>query len=89
MIIDFNIDGFNVLTITLEDDNTRTVDLSLLEALTSIDTVGQTIQYTDEDGNTRIADIMDLETLMSITDNGDGTFTYVDEDGVSTTIDAA
>ena len=61
-------------------------DLTGLETLTALDTVGQTITYRDEDGVVFTADITDLETLTAIDTVGQ-TITYRDEDGVVFTAD--
>ena len=61
-------------------------DLTGLETLTVLDTVGQTITYQDEDGVVFTADITDLETLTAIDTVGQ-TITYRDEDGITFTAD--
>ena len=66
-----------------------TADITDLETLTAIDTVGQTITYRDEDGITFTADIRDLETTTTVTDTVSGHLiaTYTNEDGVGVAID--
>ncbi len=58
--------------------------------MTSIDTVGQTIVYTDENGTDFTIDLTGLETLTSISiDSTAGTITYIDEDGNDTVLNVA
>ncbi|WP_055442981.1 beta strand repeat-containing protein [Lacinutrix himadriensis] len=85
-----NNDG--TLTYTDEDGNPTILNVANLETLTSIalNPDNTNIDYTDEDGvATQInlsALVNNLETVTTITDNTNGTFTYVDENGSATVI---
>ncbi|MBS7256612.1 autotransporter outer membrane beta-barrel domain-containing protein, partial [Flavobacterium branchiicola] len=46
----------------------------------------QELTYIDSSGNTQIININDLETITTLTDNNDGTYTYVNEKKVAVTI---
>ncbi|AFL80251.1 hypothetical protein Aeqsu_0744 [Aequorivita sublithincola DSM 14238] len=84
--------GDGTFTYTDEDGNTTTIDVSDLETLTflALNPDGKTLEYTDEDGVVTSIDletvIKNFETVTTIVDNGDGTFTYTDEDGNTTVI---
>jgi len=45
------------------------------------------LTYIDSSGNTQIININDLETITTLTDNNDGTYTYVNEKKVAVKID--
>ena len=50
------------------------------------DNVTKSLTITFEDGSTQIADLSNISgTLTTLVDNGDGSFTYTDEDGTATT----
>jgi len=80
--------GDGTFSFTHEDGTVSTLDAAALETLTMvINTVdgNRIATYIDEDGNTT-----DLnETITELADNGDGSFTFVHEDGSSSTISAA
>ncbi|QAA81263.1 hypothetical protein EI546_05765 [Aequorivita sp. H23M31] len=84
--------GDGTFSYTDEDGNITTIDMSTLETLTylALNPDGKTLEYTDEDGVVTSIDleliIKNYETLTTIVDNGDGTFTYTDEQGNTTTI---
>ena len=65
-----------IATYTNEDGDVE----SIYETVTSLDTVGQSLFYTDEAGNVFEADLAGLETL-TILDTVGQTITYQDEDG--------
>ena len=80
--------GDGTFTFTAEGGAVTTIDAASLETLTTVTNTisGNTIAtYTDEDGVSFDID----ETITSLVDNGDGTFTFTHEDGLTTTIDAA
>jgi len=78
--------GDGTFSFVHEDGSTTTLDARDLETLTSVTntvTGNRIATYTDEDGNT-----IDVnETITSLADNGDGTFSFVHEDGSATTLD--
>ncbi|MFY0714327.1 hypothetical protein J1D01_11655 [Seonamhaeicola sp. NFXS20] len=65
-----------------------TIESDLPDNIVYWDVVNNQFAYADEYGNTQIINISDLETLTVLTDNGDGTFTYTDEDGNDVTFDS-
>ena len=85
--------GDGTFTYTDENGDETIVDISNLETLTTLalNPDGHTLEYTDEDGVVTSIDletvIDNFETLTTIVDNGDGTFTYTDEDNATTIID--
>jgi hypothetical protein len=91
-IEDFSISG-NIVTFIYkgEDLVSQTYSITLPDnVLTSLVLVGSTLTYTDELGNTNsilLDSIVKLnETVTTLTDNLDGTFTYLNEAGISNTI---
>jgi hypothetical protein len=93
-----NSDGF---TLEYRDENStlNTVDLAAVinnfESVTSlkINTASNTLEYIDEDNVTNSLDISaliaNLETISTLENNSDGTFTYTDESGKTTQINAS
>ncbi len=80
--------GDGTFTYTAEGGVPTTIDAASLETLTSVTQVvtGNTIAtYTDEDGGTFNID----ETITALVDNGDGTFTFTHEGGVTSTLDVS
>ena len=77
--------GDGTLSFTHEDLSVSTLTIANLETLTTLTNaiVGNRIAtYTDEDGNS-----FDInETITTLVDNGNGTFTFVSENGTATTI---
>ena len=71
-----------IATYTNEDG----VGVAIDETITSLDTVGQTLVYTDETGTAFVADLTGLETL-TVLDTVGQTITYRDEDGITFTAD--
>ena len=62
--------GNPIATYTNEED----ADVVINETITTLDTMGQTIVYTDEAGNATTIDLTGLETLTSISiDDAAGT----------------
>ena len=76
------IGGNRIATYTNEDG----VIYNIKETITSIDTVGQTLVYTDEAGNSFVADLSGLQTLTVIDTVGQ-TITYLDENGNTFIVD--
>ncbi|THD69983.1 hypothetical protein E7Z59_06550, partial [Robertkochia marina] len=91
-ITDFSFDpANNTITLTLEDGGTQSADL------TSLNDSGTDDQLLSFDPNTGIltlenggtVDLSDFtETVTTLTDNGDGTLTYLSEDGTPMTFDS-
>ncbi|NGX83900.1 hypothetical protein G3A46_06205, partial [Aequorivita sp. KMM 9714] len=85
--------GDGTFTYTDENGNTTTLDVSNLETLTSLalNPDGKTLEYLDEDGILTSIDleiiIKNFETVTTLTDNGDGTYTYINEAGDTITVD--
>lgn len=71
------------------------INISDLETLTylGLNANGHTLEYSDENGTIKSINlatvIKNFETLTVIVNNGDGTFTYTDEQGSGTIIDIA
>ena len=92
-VTDFSIDGSNVLSITLEDGNTQTVDLSALNNSGSDDQaitlVGNTL--TLEDGGTvdlsGYLDNTDDQTVTDFSIDGSNVLSITLEDGNTQTVD--
>jgi len=86
--------GDNTFTYTNEDGGTTTLDIAALETVTTIGLNADNINidYVDEDGVTTqlnlTAIVKNLETLTSLVDNNNGTFTFTNEDGGTTVLDA-
>jgi len=84
--------GDGTFTYTDEDGNTTVIDVADLETLTvlALNPDGKTLEYTDENGDVASIDLAtvidNFETVTSVIDNGDGTFTYTDENGNTTVI---
>lgn len=78
--------GTGIATFTRDDSTTFTIDLSSLIDVKSTMTASNTghVIGTHDDGNGATVDIE--ETITTITDNGDGTYVYTNENGVTTTI---
>ncbi len=78
---------------TYIDENGNTQIINFPETLTilGLNADGHTLEYMDEDGVLTAIDletiIKNFETLTAIVDNGDGTFTYTDEAGNTSTVD--
>jgi phosphoribosylformylglycinamidine (FGAM) synthase-like amidotransferase family enzyme len=82
-------------TITYVDEDGVSTTLNVgamvdsMETVTSVSKTDSTISYIDENGDTTVLDVKamvdSIETVSTLVDNGDGTFTYRDEDGVVTT----
>ncbi|MGB5202687.1 MAG: hypothetical protein WBN63_00755 [Eudoraea sp.] len=87
----FSIDAANILTITLESGNTRTVDLSTL-----IGTDDQTAAEVNYDNTTSLLTATNVQDAIdeinaaagtvALVDNGDGTYDFTDAAGTTTTI---
>src|SRR5690554_2251983 len=88
-----------IVSYTDEDGVTTQLDISIAiddwETLTNLALNPDNIHldYTDEDGVTHQIDltalVQNLETVTTIVANADGTFTYTDEDGNTTTINVS
>ena len=84
----------NTFTYTNEAGIPTVVDVSNLETLTAIalNPDNTNIDYTDEDGSVTqisLANLVsNLETVTSLVDNNDGTFSFINEDGSTTTLNA-
>ena len=80
---------FDPVTNTLIIDRGNAVDLTGVNALTTLSASGTDILYTDENGLVTVIPVAGgaLETVTSLTNNADGTFTYSDETGATTTLD--
>lgn len=85
------------ITYTDENGNNTVLDLNTLvdnaETVTSVvaNPTAGTITYIDENGNSTVLDlntfVTNAETVTTLVDNGDGTYTYTNEDGKTTDID--
>ena len=90
-ITNFSIDASNILTLTLEDGNTQTVDLSGLIG-TDDQTAGEVTYDNTVSGlvATNVQDAIDeinaAAGTVSLVDNADGTYTFTDAGGNVTTI---
>ena len=73
-------------TLTFVDETgtpeTISIDLETLTVLTALVKGNPIATYTDEDG----ANVDIFETITSLVDNGDGTYDFTNEDGVTVTI---
>ncbi len=84
--------GDGTFTYTDEDGNTTVIDVSNLETLTylALNPDGKTLEYTDEDGIVTSIDLETIiknhETVTTLVNNGDGTYTFTNEDGVTTIV---
>ncbi|MCX2719341.1 hypothetical protein, partial [Lentiprolixibacter aurantiacus] len=90
-ITTFNLDASNILTLTLENGNTQTVDLSGLIG-TDDQTAAEVIYNNTTSGltATNVQDAIDeinaAAGTVSLVDNTDGTYTFTDAGGNVTTI---
>ncbi len=86
----------NTLSLRIENGNTVTVNLAALANTGTDDQTALEVPYnngTSGIGAINVQDAIDqisatASTLSTLTDNGDGTFTYTNEDGVATTFDS-
>ncbi|WP_297706514.1 hypothetical protein, partial [uncultured Eudoraea sp.] len=91
LITAFSLDASNILTITLENGNTRTVDLSALVG-TDDQTATEVIYDNTTSGLTavNVQDAIDeinaAAGTVALVDNGDGTYDFTDAGGAVTTI---
>ena len=91
LITAFSLDASNILTITLESGNTRTVDLSAL-----VGTDDQTAAEVNYDNTTSLITATNVQDAIdeinaasgtvALVDNGDGTYDFTDAAGTTTTI---
>ncbi|MEN8928246.1 MAG: hypothetical protein ABF258_08400, partial [Flavobacteriales bacterium] len=86
----------STLTYVDEDGISTVINIKAMidssETVTSISFTDSTITYIDEDGISSVinvgAMIDSMETVTTMIDNGNGTFTYTNEDGVTFTFNA-
>ncbi|MBL7472756.1 hypothetical protein [Robertkochia sediminum] len=82
-------------TYDITDDYGTTVTIDANDVLTtlSLNADNTNLDYVDENGDMNQVDltlaVQNLETLTTLVENTDGTFTYTDEDGGTSTIDIA
>ncbi len=91
IITAFSIDASNILTLTLEDGNTQTVDLSGLvgtdDQTAAEVTYDNTVSLlTATDVQAAIDEINALAGTVALVDNGDGTYDFTDAAGNTTII---
>lgn len=84
--------GDGTFTYTNEAGTITNISFLNTETLTilALNPNGKTLEYTDENGDVTSIDletvIKNFETITTLVDNLDGTFTYTNEDGVTTDI---
>ncbi len=72
------------LIATYTNEQGDSVDINETITTMTVDVPGQTITYINEKGDTVVADIRLLETTTELIDEGNGNYTYINEDGVKT-----